>query len=85
MAWAHPFGSVTSSVTVRQSASRLPQPYRFLSVDRLTSWAKMKRLNSAVDDNEPIYIFILLFTILLFSFLATTDFKRSNTPNLTKP
>ncbi|KAJ5958167.1 Branched-chain alpha-ketoacid dehydrogenase kinase/Pyruvate dehydrogenase kinase N-terminal [Penicillium vulpinum] len=40
----------------------------------------MKRINSPADDNVPIYIFILLFAILLFSLLATTDFKRSPNP-----
>ena len=31
----------------------------------------MKRLNSAKDDNVPIYIFVLLFVILCLSFLGT--------------
>lgn len=31
----------------------------------------MKRLNSPQDDNVPIYIFGLLFTVLILSFLGT--------------
>jgi hypothetical protein len=61
-----------TSITV---ASALPVPLCF---DLLTSLAKMKRINSPADDNIPIYIFILPFTISLLSFLATTDFKRHN-------
>ncbi|KAJ5775169.1 Branched-chain alpha-ketoacid dehydrogenase kinase/Pyruvate dehydrogenase kinase N-terminal [Penicillium nucicola] len=38
----------------------------------------MKRINSPADDNIPIYIFLLLFAILLLSFLATTQFKRTS-------
>lgn len=41
----------------------------------------MKHLNSPAGDYTPIYIFILLFAILLLSFLATTDFR----PRSAKP
>lgn len=33
--------------------------------------------NPHSDDNVPAYIFALLFTILLLSFLATADFQPS--------
>lgn len=42
---------------------------------------KMKRINSPAGDNIPIDIFILLFSILLLSFLATAEFK----PQSAKP
>jgi hypothetical protein len=61
------------------AASALPPPFR-PSRD-VAANIKMKRLNSPADDNIPIYIFILLFTILLLSFLATTEFK----PQSAKP
>ncbi|KAJ5803895.1 Branched-chain alpha-ketoacid dehydrogenase kinase/Pyruvate dehydrogenase kinase N-terminal [Penicillium psychrosexuale] len=65
-----------------KSASRLPQPYEFpLRPCDVVAKIKMKRNNSPAEDNTPIYIFILLFAILLLSFLATTDFK----PRSTKP
>lgn len=32
----------------------------------------MKRLNSSKDDNIPIYIFILLFTIFFLSFAGSS-------------
>lgn len=54
-----------------KSASRLPQPYlcpggSLSNHSRdVVAKIKMKRLNSHVDDNIPIYIFILLFAILL--------------------
>lgn len=76
---------VRDDVMVRspsKSASRLPQPYQcpFSSSRDVVAKIKMKRISSPVDDNIPIYIFILLFAILLLSFLAT-DFK----PRSTKP
>lgn len=43
----------------------------------------MKRLNSPKDDNVPVYIFGLLFTILILSFLGTyldTSKSRSAKP-----
>lgn len=42
----------------------------------------MKRLNSPEDDNVPIYILVLLFVILVVSFLGTLDpSKRSLKPS----
>jgi hypothetical protein len=35
----------------------------------------MNRLESSKDENIPIYIFLLLFTIFLLSFLATADLQ----------
>ena len=68
---------VTPSLPANQHHGCLSPTGSFQSIfDLLTSSAKMKRINSPADDNIPIYIFILLFAILLFSFLATTDFKR---------
>ncbi|KAJ6155472.1 Branched-chain alpha-ketoacid dehydrogenase kinase/Pyruvate dehydrogenase kinase N-terminal [Penicillium chermesinum] len=46
----------------------------------LTSLPIMKRLNSPKDDNVPVYIFVLLFTILLLSYVATADIKRYPRP-----
>lgn len=43
----------------------------------------MKRLNSPKDDNVPVYIFGLLFTILILSFLGAyldTSKSRSAKP-----
>lgn len=45
---------------------------RRLGADPSFAWYKMKRLNSSIDDNTPIYIFILLFAILFLSFLGTS-------------
>jgi hypothetical protein len=33
-------------------------------------------MNSMGEDSDPIYIFLLLFAILVLSFLATTDLKQ---------
>jgi hypothetical protein len=43
----------------------------------------IKRLDSSNDENIPIYIFLLLFTIFLLSFLATADFKHAPKPDST--
>ncbi|KAJ5573761.1 uncharacterized protein N7459_008188 [Penicillium hispanicum] len=40
----------------------------------------MKRLHSCKNDNVPIYIFFLLFTILLLTFLATAELERPVPP-----
>lgn len=45
----------------------------------------MKRLNSPEDDNVPIFIFVLLFVILVVSFLGTLDpSKRTLKPSSNK-